>query len=105
MADQPIRVMFRYHGGVPARQTSEGARERLIQIFGEWKAAGVKLVAYFGAYGEGVDGYSHHLILDVPEISMVRKMNGDIYGLGGIYQKHSFDIGVARLVEGMWVSA
>jgi predicted amidophosphoribosyltransferase len=62
MADQPIRVLFRYHGGVPLRQASDEAkaqsRTRLKEIFAKWKASGVKLVAYFGSYGEGVDGYA-----------------------------------------------
>jgi hypothetical protein len=109
MADQPIRVLFRFHAGVPFRQASEEAkaqyRAQLIQNFGKWKASGVKLVGSFSAYGEGVGGFAHHVILDVPEITMVREMNRDILGLGGIYQKHSFAIGIGGIVEGMWESA
>ena len=62
MADQPIRVMFRFHAGVPFRQA-------------------------------------------VDDLENVHQMNGDIFDLGGIYQKHSFDVGAPPIVEGMWASA
>ena len=98
MADQPIRVMFRLHVGTAYRQASDEAKAqyyaKLKEIFAKWKSSGVKLVGYFGSYGNGVDGYAHHLILDVPEITMLREMNGNTFGLGGLYQKHSFEVGV-----------
>jgi hypothetical protein len=109
MADQPIRVMFRFHVGVPYRQASDEARAQywaqIKQVFAEWKSSGVKLVGYFGSYGNGFDGYAHHMILDVPEITMVRKMNGDIFGLGGIYEKNHFEVGAGGAGEELWESA
>ena len=97
------------HAGVPYRQASDEAKAQyfpqLRRIFAKWKSSGVKLIGYFGSYGDGVDGYGHHLILDVPEITMVREMNSDIFGLGGIYQKHGFEVGAGGVGEEMWESA
>jgi hypothetical protein len=66
MADQPIRVMFRFHAGVPFRQASDEAqaayRAQLKQAFAKWKSARVKLVGSFGGLGEGVGGYAHHVL-------------------------------------------
>jgi hypothetical protein len=109
MADQPIRVLFRYHGGVPARQMSDEekaqSREKIRQIFGEWKSSGVQLIGSWHGCGEGVGGYAHYLILDVDDVETVYRMNGDIYGrLGGTYQRHSFDIGLPPAVEAIWES-
>jgi hypothetical protein len=42
---------------------------------------------------------------DVDDLETVHQMNGDIFDLGGIYQKHSFDVGAPPIVEGMWASA
>jgi hypothetical protein len=109
MADQPVRVLYRFHAGLPWRQASDEARAQnraqLTQIFGKWKSSGVKLIGYFCDYGGGATGYGHHVILDVPEVSMVREMDNDIMKLGGMYEKHSFDVGYGGLVEGMWESA
>ena len=110
MANQPIRVMFRFHGGMPVRQASDEARAqfspKLKEIFAKWKSSGVKLVGYFGSYGNGVDGYAHHLILDVPEITMVQEMNSDIFGgLGAFYEKHHFEVGEGRAGEDLWESS
>jgi muconolactone delta-isomerase len=109
MADQPIRVMLRFHGGVPFRQASDEAKAQyqaqLKQAFARWRSAGVKMIGSFRASGEGVGGYAHYILFDVDDLGTVHQMNSDIFGLGGIYQRHSFDVGLPPIVEGMWESA
>ena len=111
MANQPIRVLFRYHGGVPARQASEEemaqAYEYLRQTCKQWESSGVKLVGTFGAFGEGVGGFAHYIIFEVDDIDMVDKMSNDIYsgGIRKFYEKHSFDIGRTSRFELLWESS
>jgi hypothetical protein len=105
-----IRVLYRYHGGFPARQATaeENAEnmEKIRQTFKKWKASGVKLVGSFHGAGEGVGGYGHYMILDIDDIETLYEMNSDVYsGLGGMYQKHSFAVGLPPIIEEMWESA
>lgn len=109
MANQTIRVLFRFHGGVPVRTASDEDkahyREQMRQILKKWKSSGVKLVGSFHGCGEGVGGFSHYVILDVNDVETVYDMNFDIFdGVGKFYQRHSFDIGGPPIVEGMWES-
>jgi len=94
---------------MPFRQASDEEkaqyRAQIKQAFAKWKSAGVKLVGSFHAWGEGVGGYAHYVLFDVDDLETVHQMNSDIFDLGGIYQKHSFDIGLPTIIEGMWASA
>ena len=110
MANETIRVLFRFHGGVPLRTGSDEDkaqyREQIRRIFKKWKSSGVKLVGSFHACGEGVGEFAHYVILDVNDVDTVYEMNGDIFGgVGKFYQRHSFDIGLPPIVESMWESA
>ena len=84
MANQPIRVLLRWHFGLPSRQASEEetaqAREAVRQTIQEWKSSGVKLVGTFGGYGNGTGEYAHYAILEVDSLDVVNEMNNALYG-------------------------
>jgi hypothetical protein len=86
-------------------EKAQSREKDLRQIFGEWKSSGVQLIGSWHGCGEGVGGYAHYLILDVDDVETVYRMNRDIFrGLGGTYQRHSLDIGLPPVFEGMWES-
>ena len=78
----------------------------------KWKSAGVKLIGYFGAHGEALDGFGHNYIIEVDDVEMVRKMDDDIvWGeLGKYIEKLArwlggFQtlIGVISVIVAIWV--
>jgi hypothetical protein len=101
--------MLRLHLGVPFRQASAEERQELMeqfkQFYAKWKASGVKLIGSYHGCGEGVGGYAHYVLFDVDDIETVYQMNRDIFGLRGLYQRHSIDVGLPPAVEEVWESA
>ena len=110
MADQPIRVLFRYQLGLPFRQASDEEKKRASELWEEmskkWKSSGVRLIGYFGAYGHAVDGFCHHYIFEVDDLERVREMNADVFrGKGSKYlERFSFHIGQGHGSEEWWAS-
>ena len=112
MADQPaLRVLFRFHFGLPMRQASaeekEKARGLLRETFQKWSSSGVKLIATFGNQG-ALDGFAHLMILEVDDISKVQEIDRDITGgeVGKFIEKYTFQMGWARTrLEDIWESS
>ena len=110
MTDQSVRVLLRLHLGAPYRLASEEERQqssaKFSQILKKWKASGVKLLGAYSAYGEGLGGFSHHLILDVSGPQGVEELNNDIFGSGMLFERHSIDSGhMPSPIERMWQEA
>jgi hypothetical protein len=99
MADEPIRVLYRAVAGLPARQASKEEWRALgdltAQIWEKWKASGVKLIGSFSTYGNAVDGFCHHFILEVDDVRQVHEMQRDIQGgeFGRFIEKYDFHVG------------
>ena len=78
-----IRVMFRLHLGLPFRQAPDAeklkVREGLGEAFKKWKESGIKLIGTFTSSAH-VDGFAHHLLLEVDDITKVTEMDHDIFG-------------------------
>ena len=99
MADQPtLRVLFRCHFGLPYRQGSEEERtkthELARQMFEKWKSSGVKLIGTFSCSSH-VDGFAHHIILEVDDVRKVVEMDNDIFSgeVGKYMENFQFHIG------------
>jgi hypothetical protein len=112
MADRPLRVLFRFSLGLNYRQASEEEREKAVEVmrqtFEKWKSSGVKLIGYFGAHGEALDGFGHNLILDIKDVNQVQEMDADIFGggFGKFIEKFSLHIGWGLpLLEDIWKSS
>ena len=106
-----IRVLFRIHAGLPYRQASEEEKKRLlelwIEMFKKWKSSGVKLLGTFGS-GAHVDGFAHHMILEVEDEGKVGEMDRDIMmgEVGQFIEDFQFHIGGARKeIEDVWESS
>jgi hypothetical protein len=109
MTDQcALRVFFRASLGLPFRQASDEEKRKVDELWNEmatkWKSAGVRLVGYFGAHGEALDGFGHNYIFEVDDVEIVRKMDDDIVRgeLGKYIERFSFHIGCGRGVEDWW---
>jgi hypothetical protein len=91
-----VRVLVQTHWGTSYHAASEEGkkemREKQQQFLTSWKEAGIELVGDFHAYGDGVGGYSHHLLFDVDDLETVTRMNSDIFQ-AGIYQRHAIHVG------------
>ena len=113
MAGKPIRVLYRFMFGLPARQASEEARDQRVslsqELFKKWKASGVKLIGYFATYGNAVDGFCHHMILEVDELDKVQEMAVDIQDgeIGRFIERFDFHVGSGfeAQIEEFWESA
>ena len=110
MADQPIRVLFRFTRGLPFRQASDEEKQRVNELWTalctKWKSGGVELIGYFGAYGHSVDGFCHNYIFEVDDVEQVRRMNTDVFrGEGAQYlETFSFHLGQGHGSEEWWAS-
>jgi hypothetical protein len=109
MSDEPIRVLYRAVGGLPARQASKEERSKFgdlgAQILEKWKASGVKLIGSFSTYGNAVDGFCHHIILEVDDVRKVHEMQRDIQGgeFGRFIERYDFHVGYPfRNLEEAW---
>jgi len=103
-----IRVLFRFHFGLPFRQASDEEKQKAYQaieeLFKKWKSSGVKLIGTFGGPAH-VDGFAHHMILEVEDVSKVWEMDQGIFGgeVGKLIEEFQFHIGVARTsIEDIW---
>ena len=111
MADQPtLRVLFRFHGGLPARQASEEEKQKLQevaqQMFQKWISSGVKLIGTFSCSSHP-DGFAHHIILEVDDVKQVVEMDNDIHAgeVGKLIENFQFHIGwPSPGIEAMWQS-
>jgi hypothetical protein len=109
MADQPIRVLFRWLAGLPKRQASEEelrqVGESWVRLAEKWKSEGVRHIGYWMSDG-WVDGFAHYHILEIDDVSQVRKMAGEFSQAVGKYvEKFSFHIGTTFPdVEDFWRS-
>lgn len=108
MANQSVRIMVRMNFGVPYRMASAEAKERdsetFTQLLTKWKVSGVQLVGGFGTYGEGVDRYAHHIILEVDSLEAVKSLSTDIFRSGMLLERHSVEVGESSYFERLWES-
>ncbi len=103
-----IRVLFRFHLGLPFRQASDEEKQKSHESMGEmfkkWKSSGVKLIGTFGSPAHE-DGFASHMILEVEDIAQVGEMDHDIFmgDAGKFIEDFQFHIGVARThIEDIW---
>jgi hypothetical protein len=110
MAEEPIRVLFRFVGGLPARQATQEERSQFGESPGwwaKWKASGVVLIGAFSTYGNAVDGFCHHVILEVDDVRVVHEMQRDVQGgeMGKYIERYDFHVGYPfRGLEEQWES-
>jgi hypothetical protein len=109
MAKEPIRVLFRFIGGLPARQATKEERSKFgdISWWAKWKASGVELIGAFSTYGNAVDGFCHHIILEVDDVGIVHEMQRDVQGGEGgrFIERYDFHVGYPfRGLEEQWDS-
>ena len=106
MAEQPIRVMFRFNAGTSYRLASEEEKQQTRQLLKDillkWKSSGVKLVGAFSQFGDGSEGYSHYTIFETDSVRKVGEMNGDVFGSDMLYDHHSFEIGALGSIGRIW---
>ena len=51
-----------------------------MQIGEKWRDdPGIRYICYYGAMGPGVDGYSHHFLVEVDDVSKIEEMNNDLW--------------------------
>jgi hypothetical protein len=109
MPAQPaIRVLFRFHLGLPFRKASEEEKKKvgdlLGEIFQEWKSSGIKLIGTFGSPAH-VSGFASYMIFEVDDLSKVGKMDQSIFRgeVGRFIEDFQVHIGIARTaIEDMW---
>ena len=109
MPDQPaIRVLFRFHLGLPFRQASEEERKKVGELmretFQEWKSSGIKLIGTFGSPAH-VDGFATYMIFEVDDFSKVGKMDQGFFRgeVGKFIEDFQVHVGIARtFIEDMW---
>lgn len=98
-ATRPLRILFRFSFGLPYRRASDEEKKKtgdlLTQMMKKWKASGVKLIGYFGAQGETLDGFSHNMILAVDDVTKALELDADITGteFGKYIERFSLVIG------------
>ena len=104
-----MRVLFRFHLGLPYRQAGDSEKERLhasiAEMFKEWRSKGINLVGTFGAMGSGVGGFAHYAIFNVDDLDVVSNMNHDIFTREASKYIEDFDfaIGWSRpFIEDVW---
>ena len=83
------RVVFRSKGGSLLRQAPKEEQDRSLQaqmqIGQKWKQdPGIRFICYYLSYGAGLDGYSHHYVFEVDDISKVDEMDQDIWTSEGL---------------------
>jgi hypothetical protein len=99
MADEVIRVLFRFTVGLPARQMSGEERSKMRDLYAQlrekWDSYGVRELGVWHGYGDAVDGFGHYMILEVDDVKKVRKMALDIQGgeIGRFVERYSLHIG------------
>jgi hypothetical protein len=99
---QPIRVVFRSKGGSLLRRASKEAQAQSqqvqMQIGRKWKEdPGIRFICYYLSYGAGLDGYSHHYVFEVDDLSKVDEMNQDIWTSQDLLMdEFSFEIAFAN---------
>jgi hypothetical protein len=110
MAEKPFRVLYRYMYGLPTRQASAEDRAKMRplteQLLRKWKTSGVKLIGYFSTYGNAVDGFCHHMILELDDLEKVTQMAEDIQGgeFGKLIERFDFHVGGGAAAEEFWGS-
>jgi hypothetical protein len=110
MTDQPIRVFFQASLGLAFRQATNEEKKKVGEAWEEcakkWKSSGVKLIGYFGAYGEALDGYGHNYIFEVDDVSKVQEMDADIHQseFGKFVERLSLHVGRGHGTEEWWES-
>ena len=94
----PIRVVLRMMYGEPMRQASADAKKeawsKWNEIQEEWKNdPGIKFCSYYWTTGRSLDGYCHHWLFEVDDVSKIQEMNGPIsMGDIGPFEKYSFEV-------------
>jgi hypothetical protein len=84
--------------GEPWRQISEEEREehrkRWSELWEAWKAdPGIKFISYYWTPGRSLDGYSHHMLLEVDDALKVVEMDRAVNrGQLGPCEKYSFEV-------------
>ena len=72
------RILFRFHYGLPMRQSSQDDREHIWtlmhELFTKWKSEGIKTIGTF-ICSSHPEGYSHFHILEVDDIQKMFEMN------------------------------
>jgi hypothetical protein len=65
------------------------------QLREKWESRGVRWLAVWHGYGDGVDGFGHYEILEVDDAKVVHDMAGDIQRaeLGRFVERYSLHIG------------
>lgn len=93
-----VRVVLRMTMGEPWRRTSGEERktnlERWNDIRKGWKKdPGIRFLCYYSTPGGGVDGYAHHWIFEVDDLTKIEAIDKPI-GLGeiGPFEKYSIEI-------------
>ena len=103
-----IRILFRATLGLPYRQASDQQKKEFGRLWEatatKWKSSGIKLVGYFGAHGEALDGFSHNYIFEVDDACQVQDMDADIFQtqIGRYIERYSFHIGSSPGIEAWW---
>ncbi len=99
MSEKPIRVLFRFTFGQPARHMPPEQRQQLnagwIPFLKKWKAEGVKLLGSWMAPGGELEGYCHHLILEMKDLEQLHQFNQEFNqsSMATIVDKYAIAVG------------
>ncbi|NLS75891.1 MAG: hypothetical protein GXY76_01385 [Chloroflexi bacterium] len=112
MAEKPIRVLFRFTFGQPARNTPAEQRQQFnagwMPFFKKWKAAGVKLLSSWMAPGGELEGYCHYLIFEMKDLEQLSQFNQEFNqsGMATIVDRYSVAVGdINQPWDGYWAQS
>ena len=109
MAEKPIRVLFRFTFGQPARQAPTEQRQLTMAAWApfvtKWKAAGVKMLSSWMAPGGELEGFCHYWILEMQDLEQLSKFNQEFNQseMAKFTDKYSVAVGdINQSWDGWW---
>ncbi len=100
----PVRVLWQFTMGVPwlslTEQEKQAGMEQFTELVKKWQANGVKILGHFSGFGATNTGFVHTVMLDVPSLDQLDKMNHELFhGLQKHMEKVSWTVGERGIVE------